>query len=34
MSTAVADIAVERRFFIVCELRFAEEPGAVLIQAR
>jgi hypothetical protein len=28
-----ADIAVERRFFIVCELRFAEEPGAVLIQA-
>lgn len=28
-----AEIAVEQRFFIVCELRFAAEPGAVLIQA-
>jgi hypothetical protein len=28
-----AEIAVERRFFIVCELRFAAEPGAILIQA-
>jgi hypothetical protein len=26
-------VAVERRFFIVCELRFAAEPGAVLVQA-
>jgi hypothetical protein len=28
-----AEIAVERRFFIVCELRFAAEPGAILVQA-
>jgi hypothetical protein len=26
-------VAVGQRFFIVCELRFAGEPGAVLIQA-
>jgi hypothetical protein len=26
-------IAVEQRFFIVCELRFAGESGAVLVQA-
>lgn len=28
-----ASITVQRRFFIVCELRFAGEPGALLIQA-
>jgi hypothetical protein len=28
-----ATVAVERRFFVVCELRFAGEAGAVLVQA-
>lgn len=28
-----ASIEVQRRFFIVCELRFADEPGALLVQA-
>lgn len=28
-----ARIEVQRRFFIVCELRFAGEPGALLVQA-
>jgi hypothetical protein len=28
-----ASVTVERRYFIVCELRFAGEPGAVLVQA-
>jgi hypothetical protein len=26
-------VAVDQRYFIVCELRFAGEPGAVLVQA-
>jgi hypothetical protein len=26
-------VMVEQRFFVVCELRFAGEPGAVLVQA-
>ncbi|MGH2369291.1 MAG: hypothetical protein ACRDI2_13945, partial [Chloroflexota bacterium] len=28
-----ASVTVARRFFIVCELRFAGEPGALLVQA-
>jgi hypothetical protein len=26
-------VVVEQRFFVVCELRFAGEPGAILVQA-
>jgi hypothetical protein len=28
-----ASVSLERRYFIVCELRFAGEPGAILVQA-